>query len=74
MRACYFIDTTQLIIPLFLHMWTLMVTRSILCIKYQSLPWKSVFPQDEMWHCHKTRHGIYTRHGISKRRNYGIST
>ena len=27
-------------------------------IRLSNAHWKSVFPQDEMWHCHETRHGI----------------
>ena len=54
--VCVMYGTAQLQ----LH-FTRVVPCSILHVKSQSLPWKSIFPRDETWHCHDMRHGIYTR-------------
>ena len=39
---------------------TCVATRGISHVKCQSFPWKILFPCDEMWLFHETRHGIST--------------
>jgi len=50
-------------------MWTHVATRSISCVKYQSFPWKILFPHNEMWHFHVTRRGFSTRRDMAFPRN-----